>query len=51
MTGFGFQRLTGWILENNGDRYAPVFFMCGFAYVSALLVIHVLAPRLKPVEL
>jgi len=51
VTGFAFQRLTGWILQNNGNHYTPVFLMCGFAYVTALLVIHVLSPRLKPAEL
>lgn len=51
VTGFGFQRLTGWILQNNHDNYTPVFLMCGFAYLSALLVIHVLAPRLKKADL
>jgi MFS transporter, ACS family, aldohexuronate transporter len=51
VTGFAFQRLTGWILQNNGNHYTPVFLMCGFAYVTALLVVHVLSPRLKPAEL
>ncbi len=51
LTGFGFQRLTGWILQSNGSNYTPVFLMCGFAYLSALLVIHVLVPRLQPAKL
>ena len=41
-----FQRLTGRILESNGNNYTPVFMMCGLAYVSALLVIHLLVPRM-----
>jgi ACS family hexuronate transporter-like MFS transporter len=49
--GVLFQRLTGWILQNNGNNYTPVFMMCGFAYVSALLVIQLLAPRLDRVKL
>jgi ACS family hexuronate transporter-like MFS transporter len=51
VTGFAFQRLTGWLLQNNGNHYTPVFLMCGFAYVTALLVVHVLSPRLKPAAL
>jgi ACS family hexuronate transporter-like MFS transporter len=51
VTGFGFQRLTGWILQHNGSNYTPVFLMCGFAYLAALLVIHLLAPRLEKARL
>jgi ACS family hexuronate transporter-like MFS transporter len=46
-----FQRLTGMILQSNGNDYRPLFVICGLAYVSALLVIHLLAPRLTPVRL
>src|SRR5689334_1581780 len=42
MGGFLFQRATGWVLQHNGSNYTPVFLVCGFAYVSALVVIHVL---------
>ena len=51
IAGFGFQRATGWMLQHNGSNYTPIFLVCGFAYVSALLVIHVLAPRLARVTL
>src|SRR5262249_42951111 len=44
--GFGFQRATGWILEHNGHNYTPIFTVCGLAYVAALTLIHLLAPRL-----
>jgi ACS family hexuronate transporter-like MFS transporter len=49
--GVLFQRGTGWLLQHNGSNYTPVFLACGFAYVSALLVIHLLAPRLEKVQL
>ena len=49
--GFLFQRLTGWILQNNGSDYTPVFLICAFAYVAALLVIHLLAPRMRRVTI
>ncbi|HEY0930947.1 MAG TPA: MFS transporter [Gemmatimonas sp.] len=49
--GFLFQRLTGRILEATGSNYLPVFLICGSAYITALLIIHLLAPRLEPVQL
>ena len=49
--GFVFQRVTGHVLEANGNNYTPIFLVCGFAYVTALLIIHLLAPRLEPAVL
>ena len=51
MGGFLFQRATGWVLQHNGSNYTPVFLVCGFAYVSALVVIHLLSPKLDRVDL
>jgi ACS family hexuronate transporter-like MFS transporter len=49
--GVLFQRLTGRILEATGSNYVPVFLICGSAYVTALLIIHLLAPKMEPVAL
>ncbi len=49
--GFLFQRATGWLLQRNGSNYTPIFLVCGFAYVSALVVIHLLSPKLARAEL
>jgi ACS family hexuronate transporter-like MFS transporter len=49
--GLAFQRFTGWLLERNGQNYSQIFMICGFAYVSALVVIHLLAPKLEKVDL
>jgi ACS family hexuronate transporter-like MFS transporter len=49
--GFLFQRATGWLLQHNGSNYTPIFVMCGLAYVTALLVIHLLVPRVERVTL
>jgi ACS family hexuronate transporter-like MFS transporter len=49
-TGFFFQRLTGQLLEANNNDYRPVFVMCGLAYVTAWVVIQLLAPRLEPIS-
>ncbi|HTI62245.1 MAG TPA: MFS transporter [Gemmatimonadaceae bacterium] len=49
--GVLFQRATGWVLQHNGSNYTPIFAVCGLAYVTALLIIHALAPRLQPTTL
>jgi ACS family hexuronate transporter-like MFS transporter len=49
MGGMLFQRATGRILEATNNNYSIIFVICGLAYVTALLIIHLLAPRLKPV--
>jgi ACS family hexuronate transporter-like MFS transporter len=49
--GVLFQRGTGWLLQHNGSNYTPIFLVCGFAYVTALLVIHLLVPRVDRVTL
>jgi ACS family hexuronate transporter-like MFS transporter len=41
---------TGYILESTGQNYTIVFVIAGSAYLVALLVIHLLAPQLRPVE-
>ena len=51
MGGVLFQWLTGRILDATGGNYASIFAVCGFAYVTAWTIIHVLAPRLEPVRL
>ena len=51
MGGVGFQWLIGRILQRDPTAYSQIFVVCGLAYVSALLVIHLLVPRLEPVRL
>jgi ACS family hexuronate transporter-like MFS transporter len=51
MGGMLFQRATGRILEATNNNYSIIFMICGLAYVSALLVIHLLVPRLEPARL
>lgn len=41
---------TGYILQSTGGNYRIVFLIAGTAYLLALLVIHLLVPRLEPVE-
>jgi MFS transporter, ACS family, hexuronate transporter len=51
MGGVAFQRLTGHILQQDPTAYGRIFVVCGLAYVVALAVIQLLAPRLEPVRL
>ena len=51
MGGVLFQRLTGRILDATGNDYGIIFAVCGFAYVTAWILIHILAPRLEPARL
>lgn len=43
-------RIVGEILERTGS-YVPIFIIAGSAYLFALLVIHLLAPKLEPASL
>ena len=49
--GMLFTKITGYILEWNHSDYLPVFVMAGFAYLTALGIIHLLVPVIRPVEL
>ena len=40
---------TGYILDATGS-YEVLFAICASAYVLALLVVHILSPRLAPVR-
>jgi len=42
--------VVGLLLEATGS-YVPVFLMAGFAYLFALLVVHLLVPRMQPAQL
>ncbi|MBW3656185.1 MAG: MFS transporter, partial [Gemmatimonadetes bacterium] len=48
MGGVLFQRATGRILEATNNNYSIIFMVCGLAYVTALLIMHLIVPRLEP---
>ena len=50
MGGVLFQRVTGIVLQSNGNNYVPIFIVCGLAYVSALLIIHLLVPKVERID-
>ena len=41
--------LVGWILDRTGS-YVPIFIIAGSAYLVALAIIHLLAPKLEPAK-
>jgi len=46
--GMLFSATTGYVLLWTHSNYVPVFIVCGSVYLIALLIIHLLAPRLEP---
>jgi ACS family hexuronate transporter-like MFS transporter len=48
MGGVLFQRVTGRVLQATNNNYGVIFVVCGLAYVTAWVVIHLLAPRMEP---
>jgi MFS transporter, ACS family, hexuronate transporter len=48
--GMMIARLVGEILQRTGS-YVPIFIIAGSAYLAALLVFHLLSPRLEPAKL
>lgn len=41
--------VVGEILQRTGS-YVPIFIIAGFAYLVALTVIHLLAPKIQPAD-
>jgi ACS family hexuronate transporter-like MFS transporter len=41
-------KYAGWVLDGVGS-YTPIFIVAGTVYILALIVVHALSPRLKPV--
>ncbi len=50
MGGFCMNLGAGWLKQHTGS-YVLMFILAGFAYLTALLVIHLLVPKLAPAEL
>ena len=48
--GMLISRVVGYILQYTGS-YVPIFIMAGSAYLVALGIIHLLAPRLEPAKI
>jgi MFS transporter, ACS family, hexuronate transporter len=48
--GMAFSKYIGRVLEQIGS-YTPIFIIAGSAYLVALLVVHLLSPKMEPVEI
>jgi len=48
--GMFIAKLTGYLLQATGS-YLPVFFIAAFAYLTALVIIHVIVPKLEPAQM
>lgn len=44
-------KVVGWVLDATGKNYLVPFAMAGFAYLIALLLIHLLLPRLEQMQI
>jgi ACS family hexuronate transporter-like MFS transporter len=51
MGGVVFQRIIGRVLDANGHDYAPIFLVCGAAYVTAWSIIQLLVPTMRPASI
>jgi ACS family hexuronate transporter-like MFS transporter len=43
-------KYAGWVLDRMGT-YTPIFVVAASAYLMALLIVHVLSPRLAPAKI
>ena len=43
-------KITGYVLERTGGNYTILFVIAGSAYLTALLILHLLAPKLEPAK-
>lgn len=50
LAGVAGAEMTGRILDGASGNYTPMFIYAGFAYLLAVGVVHLLSPRLDPVE-
>lgn len=48
LVGMLIAKIVGHVLQSTGSYRAP-FFIAGIAYLSALLLIHILSPKLEPI--
>lgn len=49
--GYFIANLVGFILNNNPGNYLPIFILAGSTYLVALLIIHLIVPKLEPANI
>jgi ACS family hexuronate transporter-like MFS transporter len=50
VTGMVFAEYAGFSLQSSGGNYAGLFRIAGSSYMVAIIIMHALAPKYKPVE-
>ncbi len=48
--GFFIANIVGWVLNRNPGNYLPIFIIAGSMYLSALLIIHLIVPKMEAAE-
>lgn len=48
--GLIFSGVVSRILQWTGSNYVPIFLVCGVAYLIALVIVHLLSPKLTPMD-
>jgi ACS family hexuronate transporter-like MFS transporter len=51
ITGYFISNVAGWLLNKNPHNYLPIFIIAGSIYLIALLIIHLLAPKLEEAKI
>ncbi|MBM3860628.1 MAG: MFS transporter [Verrucomicrobia bacterium] len=49
--GMILSQVIGHVLQATGGNYVPIFIIAAGIYLSAILIIHLLAPKMKPADL
>jgi len=49
--GMFISKIVGYVLDATGKNYLIPFLMAGFAYICALLIIHLLLPRFSQMQI
>ena len=50
LSNVGGQALIGNVLDKNGGNYTPIFLLCGVAYLAGLGLVHLISPKLEPIQ-
>src|SRR5258706_1741304 len=49
--GMFISKIVGYVLDATGKNYLVPFLMAGFAYLLGLLIIHLILPKLQPMQI
>jgi ACS family hexuronate transporter-like MFS transporter len=49
--GFFISNIVGWILNVDANNYLPIFVVAGTSYLAALLIMHLLVPKIEHIQM